>query len=107
MSMLDTILNQVAGQDLSGLASRVGLSPDQVQAALGALHQAHPEPGDTATAAAASTGLPLDSLQQLLGHIGGEGALSQLGGLLGGAGGSEGGLGGMLGGLGGMLGGNR
>ena len=108
MSLLDNVLNQVAGHDLSGLASRVGLTPEQVQGALAALHQAHPQPGDTAQVAAANTGLSVDSLRELLGHIGGEGALASLGGMLGGGGeGGSGGLGGMLGGLGGMLGGNR
>ena len=103
MSLLDTVLNQVAGHDLSGLAGRVGLTPDQLQIALSALHQAHPQPGDTAAVAAQHTGLPVDALQQVLGQIGGEGALGKLGGLLGGSGGAGGGLGGLgsiLGGLG-------
>lgn len=95
MSMLDAILGQVAGHDLSGLAGKVGLTPEQLQMALSALHQAHPEPGDTAHVAAERTGLPVDALRQVLGTIGGEGALGQLSGVLGG-----GGLGGMLGGLG-------
>lgn len=102
MSLLDTVLTQVAGHDLSGLAGRVGLSPEQLQMALAALHAAHPQPGDTAATAARHTGLPVGALQQVLQHIGGEGALGQLGGALGGSG--TGGLGGMLGGLGGMLG---
>lgn len=105
MSMLDTILGQVAGHDLSGLASRVGLTPEQLQMGLSALHQAHPQPGDTAQVAAQDSGLPVDALRNVLGHLGGEGALGQLGGVLGGGG--SGGLGGALGGLGGMLGGNR
>ena len=104
MSLLDTVLGQLAGHDLSGLAGRVGLTPEQVQMALSALHQAHPQPGDTAQVAAQHTGLPVEALQQILGHIGGEGALGQLAGMLGGGGGGSGGLGG-LGGLGGMLGG--
>lgn len=96
MSMLDTILGQVAGHDLSGLAGKVGLTPEQLQLALAALNRAHPQPGDTATVAAAHTGLPVEALQQVLGHLGGEGALGQLAGALGGGG---------LGGLGGILGG--
>lgn len=94
MSMLDTVLGQVAGHDLSGLAGKVGMSPDQLQTALAALAQAHPEPGDTAGLAAQRTGLPVDALHQVLGRIGGEGALGQLGGVLGSGG---------LGGLGSML----
>ena len=96
MSLIDTILGQLAGHDLSGLAGRVGLTPEQLQMGLNALHQAHPQPGDTATVAAQHSGLPVDALQQVLGHLGGEGALGKLGGVLGGGGG----LGGMLGGLG-------
>ncbi len=108
MSMLDGLLNQFAGHGLDGLASRVGLTPEQVQMALGALHHAAPQPGDTATQASAQTGLPIDALRQLLGHIGGEGNLGALAGVLGGGG--EGGLGGgpgggLGGGLGGALGG--
>lgn len=99
MSMLDAILGQLAGHDLGGLAGKVGLTPEQLQMALSALTQAHPQPGDTATVAAQNTGLPVNVLQQVLGHLGGEGALGQLGGVLGGGGGL-GGLGGMLGGLG-------
>ena len=105
MSMLDTILGQVAGHDLGGLAGKVGLTPEQLQMALAALHQAHPEPGDTAGLAAQRTGLPVDVLQQVLGHLGGEGALGQLGGVLGGGGMTGGGPGGVLGGLGSILGG--
>lgn len=102
MSLLDTVLTQVAGHDLSGLAGRVGLTPEQLQMALGALHQAHPQSGDTATVAAEHTGLPVEALQQVLHRIGGEGALGQLGGMLGGATGPGGlgGLGSILGGLG-------
>lgn len=108
MSMLDTILGQIAGHDLSGLASKVGLTPEQLQMGLSALHQAHPEPGDTAGLAAQRTGLPVGALQQVLGHIGGEGALGQLAGVLGGSGLGGGGMGGGAGGgLGGMLGGLR
>lgn len=116
MSLLDGLLNQVSGHGLDGLAAKVGLTPDQVQMALQALHHAAPQPGDTAQTAAAATGLPEGPLQQILAHIGGEGALGQLAGALGGGAGG-GGLGGMLGGggaggglgemLGGLLGGER
>ena len=104
MSMLDAILGQLAGHDLSGLAGKVGLSPDQLQTALGALTQAQPQPGDTAQTAADQTGLPVGALQSILGHLGGEGGLGQIAGALGGGGGGEGGLGGALGGLGSIFG---
>ncbi|MBV9900536.1 MAG: hypothetical protein JOZ90_05500, partial [Alphaproteobacteria bacterium] len=61
-----------------------------------ALGVAHPEPGDTVETAAAQTGLPDDTLQEIVGHIGGEGALAQFSSLLQSDGG---GLAGKLGGL--------
>ena len=98
MSLLDGVLQQVAGHGLGGLASRVGLTPEQVQMALQALNHAAPQPGDTAHQAANATGLPVGPLQDILAHIGGEGGLGQIAGALGGNC-SAGGLGGMLGGL--------
>lgn len=104
MGLLDGILGQVAGNPaIANLAEKIGLSPDQVTAAISALGAAHVQPGDTVTGAADSTGLSPDVLQQILGHLGGEGALGNLGSILGGTGGA-GGIGGILGGLGGMFG---
>ncbi|USU10031.1 hypothetical protein NF700_07190 [Sphingomonadaceae bacterium OTU29MARTA1] len=104
MGLLDGILGQVAGNpEIANLAAKIGLSPEQVTAAISALGAAHVQPGDTVSGAADSTGLSPDVLQQILAHLGGEGALGNLGALLGGTGGA-GGLGGMLGGLGGMFG---
>ena len=83
MGLLDGILGQIGGADqIAGLASKVGLSQEQVQTAMAALGQAHPEPGDTVTAAAASTGLPADKLSQIVAGIGGEGALAKVSGLI-------------------------
>ncbi|WP_203310145.1 winged helix-turn-helix domain-containing protein [Sphingomonas beigongshangi] len=97
MGMLDGILGQVAGNPaITNLAEKVGLSPEQVSAAIGALGAAHGQEGDTVAAAADSTGLPHDVLNQILAHVGGEGALGDIGRVLGGG---EGGIGGMLGGL--------
>lgn len=98
MSLLDGILSQVTGSaSVQGLAAKVGLSPEQVEQAVAALSQAHTAPGDTVATASDQTGLPQDKLQQVMGHLGGEGALGQLAPLLGGAGGEGGGLGGLLG----------
>ena len=107
MGLLDGLLTQMAGHDVAGLGAKVGLTPDQVQAALAALTHAAPQPGDTAQTAAQHTGLPVEALQQVLAHVGGEGALGQLAGVLGGTGDGGAGLGGGLGGLAGMFGGNR
>ena len=103
MSMLDGLLGQVAQNvDIKNLAAKVGLSPEQAESAVHALGLAHPQPGDTVQAAAQSTGLSADTLQQIVGHIGGEGSLAQFASLLGGAGGT-GGAEGMMGKIGGML----
>ena len=100
MSMLDGLLGQVTQNvDIKNLAAKVGLTPEQVEAAVGALGKAHPAPGDTVQTAASATGLSPDIMQQIVGHIGGEGALAQFASLLGGAGGTAG----VMGQIGGML----
>lgn len=78
MGIFDGLLGQLGGvSDVANLAKKIGLDPDQVEGAIGALAKAHPEPGDTAQTAAASTGLPLDKINDIIGHIGGEGSLGQ------------------------------
>ncbi len=95
MGLLDGLLGQVTSNvDINNLAEKVGLSPEQVEQAMTALGQAHTEPGDTVATAADNTGIEPGKLQDLVGHIGGEGALGQFASLL--QGGGEGGL---LGGL--------
>jgi hypothetical protein len=108
MGMLDGLLGQVAGNvDVKNLAAKVGLTPEQVEQAVMALGMAHPQPGDTAGAAASQTGLPVDALQQIIGHLGGESALGRFADLLGNKGatpsGPDGGIEGMLGGLAGKV----
>jgi ATP phosphoribosyltransferase regulatory subunit HisZ len=83
MSFLNGILNQVSDNaTVENLAAKVGLSPEQVEQAVAALGQAHTSEGDTATVAADQTGLPQDKLQEIIGHIGGEGALGRFASLL-------------------------
>ena len=86
MSLLNGLLGQLAGNvDVENLAQRVGISPELAEQAIQALGVAHYEPGDTAETAAASTGLPLDQIQQIIGHIGhigGEGSLGQFADML-------------------------
>lgn len=83
MGMLDGLLAQVSSNvDIANLASKVGLSPDQVETAVQALGHAHHAPGDTVETAAANTGLSSDVLQQIVGHIGGEGSLGRFADLL-------------------------
>lgn len=96
MSLLNGILNQVSETStVQNLAAKVGLSPDQVEQAVAALGQAHQQDGDTVATAADQTGLPQDKLGQIVGHLGGEGALGPIAAALG----DQGGAGGMLGGL--------
>lgn len=83
MGLLDGLLGQVAGNvDIANLAEKVGLPHDAVEQAVAALAHAHPQPGDTVTQAAQATGLSADTLQQIVGHIGGEGSLAQFASLL-------------------------
>ncbi len=83
MSLLNGILGQVSeSATVQNLAAKVGLTPEQVEQAVAALGQAHPQPGDTVTTAAERTGLPQDKLQEIVGHIGGEGALGRFASLL-------------------------
>jgi ATP phosphoribosyltransferase regulatory subunit HisZ len=83
MSLLNGILGQVSETStVQNLAAKVGLSPEQVEQAVAALGEAHASEGDTVTTAAEQTGLPQDKLQEIVGHIGGEGALGRFASLL-------------------------
>ena len=78
MSALDSILSQMPGNlDIANLASKVGLDPGMAEKAVAALGRAHALPGDTVENAAAQTGLESGVLQQIIGHIGGEGSLGE------------------------------
>jgi len=83
MGLLDGILSQVnSNVDVQNMAAKIGISPEQAEQAITALAQAHPQPGDTVDTAATQTGLSSDILQQVVGHIGGEGSLGQFASLL-------------------------
>ena len=83
MSILNSILGQVSGNaTVENLAAKVGLSPEQVEQAVAALGQAHNQEGDTVTTAANETGLAAGKLQEIVGHLGGEGSLGQFASLL-------------------------
>ncbi|MBN9318701.1 MAG: hypothetical protein J0I28_03300 [Caulobacterales bacterium] len=96
MNLLNGLLGQLAENvDIENLAQKIGLSPEHVEQAVQALGVAHHEPGDTAESAAATTGLPLDKIQEIIGHIGGEGSLARFADMLK----DQGGAGDLLGGL--------
>ena len=112
MSLFDSILGQLSGNvAIDAIATKFGIPPAMAEAAVAALTQAHPEPGDTVATAAANTGMDAGVMGQISDHIGGEDALGKLGGMLkdnpqivsaiGGmmSGGQGAGLGGLLGGL--------
>ena len=83
MSLLDSIIGQLGGgSGIAGLAQQVGLDPALAEKAVAALGQAHAEPGDTVTAAAARTGIDAGTLMELVRNLGGEGGLSQISAML-------------------------
>lgn len=83
MSIFDSILGQVASNvDVKNLAAKVGIDPAQAESAIAALAAAHAAPTDTVETAASNTGLDAGVLQQIVGHIGGEGALGNFASML-------------------------
>ncbi len=78
MSIFDSILGQLGSNvDVANMAAKVGISPEQAEQAVSALAAAHPQDGDTVQTASATTGIDPAILQQIVGHIGGEGSLGQ------------------------------
>ncbi|MBO0749187.1 MAG: hypothetical protein J2O44_01980 [Porphyrobacter sp.] len=83
MSIFDSIIGSVTEHvDVADLAKKVGIDPAMAEKAITALAQAHPQPGDTAEIAAAKTGLDTGTLNSIIGHIGGEGSLTEFSNIL-------------------------
>jgi len=79
MSILDGILGQVGGNvDIANLAAKVGIDPALAEKAVTALGAAHPQPGDTVTTAAATSGIDSGTLSKIVDQIGGEGVLTKV-----------------------------
>jgi hypothetical protein len=116
MGIFDGIMQGLEQQAASAIAAKMGIDPAMAQVAIGALTQAHSQPGDTVGQAAQQSGLSPDILAQIVKQVGGTGGLGALAGALTGAGGPvqdpsqpdaqapEGGLGGILASLGGLQG---
>ena len=79
MSFFDDILKNIGGapDDVTNLAKKVGIDPEMAEKAIAALGHAHQMEGDTVEAAAAKTGLPHGTLNQIVEAIGGEGSLME------------------------------
>ena len=78
MGIFDSILGQISEHvDVANMASKLGIDPAMAEKAIAALGQAHHEPGDTVTAAAAKTGLDSGTLSSIVAQIGGEGSLGK------------------------------
>ncbi len=85
MSIFDQILGQITSNvDIKSLAAQVGIDPAMAEKAIAGLAAGHAAPTDTVETAAASTGIDSGILQQIVGQIGGDGALGNLAGMLGG-----------------------
>ncbi|MEO6716564.1 MAG: hypothetical protein ABIM50_04870 [Novosphingobium sp.] len=111
MGLFDGIAGSLETQAAEAIAAKMGIDPAMAATAIAALTKNQPIPGDTVQQSAEQSGISPDILNQILGHIGGEGGLGALVGALragdaatqgGAAAPAAGGLGGILAGLGGM-----
>lgn len=84
MSIFNDLLKGIAGSpdDVVNLAEKVGVSPAMAERAIAALGRSHQMQGDTVELAAAQTGLDPSVLTSIVGHIGGEGSLTQFASML-------------------------
>lgn len=84
MSIFDSILKGIGGapDDVTNLATKLGIDPAMAEKAIAALSKAHQAPGDTVETASTATGLPTDTLNQIVAAIGGEGSLTEFANML-------------------------
>lgn len=84
MSVFDGVLKSIAGSpdDVTNLASSLGIDPKMAESAISALTKAHPMQGDTVELAAAHTGMDTAVLGQIVSAIGGEGSLGNFANML-------------------------
>lgn len=79
MSVFNDIMKRVSGSpdDITSLAEKVGISPDQAEQAVAALGQAHQMEGDTVELAASKTGIDKGVMATIVEQVGGEGSLME------------------------------
>ena len=78
MGLFDDILGKVSDHpEIANMAAKVGIDPKLAEQAVAALGEAHQQPGDTVSQAAAKTGLDAGVVSQIVEHIGGEGSLGK------------------------------
>ncbi|WAT18804.1 hypothetical protein OZN62_04335 [Aurantiacibacter sp. MUD11] len=77
MSIFDTILNAAHNHPtVRNMADKLGIDQATAERAIAALSEGHHADGDTVEAAAATSGLDIGILNQVLEQIGGEGSLT-------------------------------
>ena len=78
MALFDDILGKVSDHpEIANMATKVGIDPKLAEQVVAALGEAHQQPGDTVSQAAAKTGLDAGVVSQIVEHIGGEGSLGK------------------------------
>lgn len=84
MSILDEVLKGIGGapDDVTNLASKVGISPEMTERAIASLGRSHQMEGDTVELASAQTGLDTSILSTIVAQIGGEGSLTHFSSML-------------------------
>ena len=83
MGLFDQILGKVSDHpEIGNLAAKVGIDPKLAEQVVAALGEAHQQPGDTVSQAAAKTGLDAGTVGQIVEHIGGEGSLGKFAAML-------------------------
>lgn len=83
MGLFDQLLGAAQNHsDVANMAAKLGIDPAMAEKAIAALGEAHHQDGDTVDLAAARTGLDAGVLNQVMEHVGGEGALARFGQIL-------------------------
>ena len=78
MSIFDQILGAAQNHpEVKNMADKLGIDQAAAENAIAALGEAHHVEGDTVEVAASKTGMDAGVLNQIMQHVGGEGALAR------------------------------